>query len=243
MAMTPKQKLAILGGGGVIGLFVLLTFAQNWGQATAQRDVKHAENAVKACLANPKAAAKQCVYATKEIGAAIPEMDPATQQPEILKAHQQLAQLLMATGAYREAAKSYVKVAAATPQQSPPYRDVALAYSLGGEHRAAVHYATLSVQLAPTSWKSLQMLGRVQYRAEMPKEALESFKKALTTAPIEEKPGLENAILKIQSKLTPSATAQPTNPSPQPEGAAPLQPPSQASLPVVVNAATVKETP
>lgn len=242
MAMTPKQKLAILGGAGVVGLFVLLTFAQNWGQATAQRDVNQSENAVKACLANPKAAARQCAFATKELRAAIPEMDPATQKAAILKAHQQLAQVLMATGVYRDAAKSFEKVAAASPQQSAPYRDIALAYSLGGEHRAAVHYATLSVQLAPTSWKSLQMLGRVQYRAKMHDEALESFKKSLEAAPLEEKSGLEKAIEKIQLTLN-APTTQIVSPSSTPPKNAATAGVASNAQPVTVDAATTKETP
>ena len=49
------------------------------------------------------------------------------------------------------------------------------------------------------------MLGRVQYRAEMHKEALESFKKTLALAPLEEKSGLEKAIEKIQEKLKPTS--------------------------------------
>lgn len=196
----PRRKLLILGIIAVIGVFVLLTFTQNWGKATAQRDIKGAENAARACVANPRVAARQCEFAAREIGAALPELEQSDQQALTRQAQKTLGDVHLATGKYREAAELYTRRAAATPQQSAPYRDVALAYSMAGNHRAAERYARLAVQLQPDDWRAHAFHGRILARAGQRTAALAALRQALEFAP----PGEQAAVRQAMEKLNPT---------------------------------------
>lgn len=200
-APSPKRRLVLLGGGAVVGLFVLLTFTQNWGKATAQRDILQAKNAAQACIANPHAAAGQCAYAAREIGAALPEMEKSDKAALTLQARKTLAQVHMAMGQYAQAAELYRQVAAATPQQSIPYQDVAQAYSLAGKHRAAERYARLAVQLAPDSWKPHLLHGRILARAGKAEAALGALRQAHDLAPAEAQANIRQAMEKVRTSL------------------------------------------
>lgn len=190
----PRRRLLLLGGIAVLGLFVLLTFAQNWGKATAQRDIKGAESAARACIANPRVAARQCGFAAREIGAALPELEQSDKQEVTRQAQKTLADVYMAIGKYREAAELYTKRAAATPQQSAPYRDVALAYSMAGNHRAAERYARLAVQLQPDDWRAHAFHGRILARAGQREQARAALALALESAPAGEQDGIRRAM-------------------------------------------------
>lgn len=195
----PKRKLVLIGIVAVVGAFVLSTFTQNWGKATAQRDIKAAENAAKACIASPRTALKQCAFAEQEISAALPELETSDKKDLIQLAQKHLAEVYMATGKYDKAAELYSSLAAVAPQQSESYRDLALAYSMAGKHRAAQHFAGLSVQLAPDSWKAHALQSRILARVDEPAAALAALEQAFALAPKKEQPALRQAIDKMRA--------------------------------------------
>ncbi len=204
--MSTRRKLILIGAVAVLVIFVLLTLAQNWGKATAQRDIRRAESAAAACIANPGGGAQQCEFAAREIGAALPEIERSGKQELILRTQKTLAQVHMATGKHMEAAGLYVKVAAAHPQQSAPYRDVAEAYSLAGRHRAAERYARLSVQLQPDDWRAHAHHGRILARAGKSAEAVVALEEALAQAPAEQRRAIEHMLRQVEARL-PAAVA------------------------------------
>lgn len=192
--MSPRRKLVLLAAVAIVVLFIVLTLAQHWGKATAERDVKRAEDAAKACIANPRAAAAQCTFAAKQLSEALPTIE-LTKKPELLEQTQKtLAQIYMATGKFLEAADLYVKLAATTPQQSTPYRDVATAYSMAGKHRAAERYSRLAIQLAPDDWRAYVAHSRILMRANQPEQALAALEQALAFAPVGEQTAIRQTM-------------------------------------------------
>ncbi len=194
-------------GIGVFLLFIVVTFAQNWSQATAQRDLKNARHAAKACLANPQASARYCTYAVKEISGTLPDLEKSGHPETALQAQKMLADVQLAMGRIDDAISNYQKLVFLEPQQGYRHGDLARALSKAGRHNEATRASLLAVQLSPNAWQAHRMNGRVLEAAGNTQAAIAAFHQAAILAPPDQQHAAKLAIAKLQEKLTASTLA------------------------------------
>ena len=125
----------------------------------------------------------------------------------VVNGYRALGDCQMQLGQSRQAIDAYQTVVGFEPEVGRAHGDLARAYSRGGDHTSAVRHARLAAQLSPTQWQAHRVLARVMESAAQYEDALAAMRKAAALAPADQQQGAQNAIARLEARVSGSASA------------------------------------
>ncbi len=205
--MTKRLRLfvvAIAALALIVGAIVVTGVSNTRAKQEVDARLQALKSAAAAGAAGRAACANVVTQVEQDLRALEADEGGSTRVVEGFRA---LGDCQLQVGQSRQAIDAYQKVAGFEPEMGRAHGDLARAYSRSGDHTSAVRHARLAVQLSPTQWQAHRILARVLEAATQYEDALAAMRKAASLAPADQQRGAQNAIARLESRVSGSASA------------------------------------
>jgi tetratricopeptide (TPR) repeat protein len=176
----------ILGFVAVLVTFFLVTFSNNWDNASAKKIIDDLEPVVKSMKNRPIEARKHCPGIVKKLQGSITKLEGKDVEIRRLKIIKLISDCELASQQYSDAASSLAKLLNAEPQVAKWHGLRAEVLFKLGNLNEAIREARLAVQLEPTSFQWKIQEARILAQTAMHNRAKRAYEAAIKIAPYDQ---------------------------------------------------------
>lgn len=175
-----------LGFMAVLVTFFLVTFSNNWGNATAKKTTEDLEPIIKSVKHNPIEARKHCPAIIKKLRDSITKLEGKDVEIRRLKIIKLISDCELASQQYKSASSSFTELSNAQPQVARWHGLRAEVLFKLGNLNEAIREARLAVQLEPTSFQWKVQEARVLAQTAMRNRTKRAYEAAIKIAPYDQ---------------------------------------------------------
>jgi tetratricopeptide (TPR) repeat protein len=176
----------ILGFIAVLVTFFLVTFANNWDNASAKKIIDDLEPVVKSIKNRPIEARKHCPGIVKKLQGSITKLEGKDVEIRRLKIIKLISDCELASQQYMAANKSLAELSNAEPQVAKWHGLRAEVLFKLGNLNEAIREARLAVQLEPASFQWKIQEARILAQTAMQNRAKRAYEAAIKIAPYDQ---------------------------------------------------------
>lgn len=183
-----------LGIIAVLVTFFLVTFSNNWGNATAKKTTEDLEPIIKSVKHNPIEARKDCPIIIKKLRNSIAKLEGKDLEIRRLKIIKLISDCELASQQYYAASSSLTELSNAQPQVARWHGLRAEVLLKIGNLNEAIREARLAVQLEPASFQWKVQEARILAKTTMRNRTKRAYETAIKVAPYDQVPILQDEL-------------------------------------------------
>lgn len=193
----------MLGFIAVLATFFLVTFSNNWGNATAKKTTEDLEPIIKSVKLNPIEARKHCPAIIKKLRDSITKLEGKDVEIRRLKIIKLISDCELASQQYRAASSSLAELSNAQPQVARWHGLRAEVLLKLGNLNEAIREARLAVQLEPTSFQWKVQEARILTQTTLRNRTKRAYEAAIKIAPYDQVPVLQEELVTFLENTDP----------------------------------------
>lgn len=205
-----KYKL-ILGSIGVLIIFIVTTFLNNWGNATAEKTTEDVGPIIKSIKNNLLQARKHCPGIIKKLRSSMSKLEGKDIEIRRLKIIKLIADCEMASEQYKDASVSLAELSKAQPQVAQWHGMRAEALHKIGNINEAIRESRLAVQLDPASFKWRVQEARILTNTALRNRTTRAYEAAIKIAPYDQIQKLQSELADFLEKTAPDSEIETSN--------------------------------
>lgn len=175
-----------LGSVAVLVTFFLVTFSNNWGNATAKKTTEDLEPVIKSVKHNPIEARKHCPAIIKKLRDSITKLEGKDIEIRRLKIIKLISDCELASQQYKSASSSFTELSNAQPQVARWHGLRAGVLFKLGNLNEAIREARLAVQLEPSNFQWKVQEARILAQTAMRNRTKRAYEAAIKIAPYDQ---------------------------------------------------------
>lgn len=183
-----------LGFIAVLVTFFLVTFSNNWGNATAKKTTEDLEPIIKSFKNNPIEARKHCPAIIQKLRSSITKLEGKDVEIKRLKIIKLISDCELASQQYKAASVSLAELSNAQPQIAQWHGIRAETLYEIDNINEAIREARLAVQLDPASFKWRVQEARILAQTAMRNRAKHAYEAAIKMAPYDQVSSLKEEL-------------------------------------------------
>ncbi len=192
-----------LGFIAVLVTFFLVTFSNNWGNATAKKTTEDLEPVIKSVKHNPIEARKHCPAIIKKLRDSLTKLEGKDVEIRRLKIIKLISDCELASQQYKSASSSLAELSNVQPQVARWHGLRAEVLFKLGNLNEAIREARLAVQLEPASFQWKVQEARVLAKTTMRNRTKRAYEAAIKVAPYDQIPILKDELTTFLEKTQP----------------------------------------
>ncbi|WP_047550932.1 hypothetical protein [Methylotenera sp. G11] len=183
-----------LGFMAVLVTFFLVTFSNNWGNATAKKTTEDLEPIIRSVQHKPIEARKHCPAIIKKLRDSITKLEGKDVEIRRLKIIKLIADCELASQQYKSASGSLADLSNAQPQVAKWHGLRAKVLFKLGNLNEAIREARLAVQLEPSNLQWKVQEARILAQTAMRSRTKRAYEAAIKIAPYDQASALQEEL-------------------------------------------------